>query len=510
MVLTYGDVRDWDADAVDEAGDTVRKRKERLLGLEDDLAATAVSWRWSGDVATAARQEIRKLNDRAEHLVAEASSVQRALYDASDGVRDLQHAVKDADAKAAATLYTITSDGAIRDDAPPIPQPQSRFEVEEMADIRQHRARVRAELDHEIQRIMTQAGEIDRTLADVMTKAAAGAISDGGATTLAAADVTQVTEDGHYKIGDPETPPIERDDDFGYDSEDSNWRDHLNKAEWLAKLRAAQIAGHLPDGTAMYEHYWKNTGKPKEFDYEKAYDEDSGVRAGVDQEIVRAQAAAEELIRAGNTNFSTTGQASNVHEDYYPRTENWQKAIGGYQVWSHGDVRVNGDTVTMEITVRGEDRYNFNGGQNDIATGAPDDENGRFTEIGWARPFDTHGSLTRTVTWQLGDVPDACSRPQKAARMMSHGDASETAARPRTTRESGDSGDRTGASAPDTFESDRERCSCPLREYHGVLPGTGGKRRRPSEHRGTEVRAERSSHRRGTADEAFLGVGSPA
>lgn len=411
MALTYGDVRNWDADAVDEAGNTVRKRKDRLLGLEDDLAATAVSWRWSGDAATAARQKIRKLNDRAEHVVAEASSVQRALYDASDGVRVLQHAVHDADAKAAANQFAITSDGAIRDGAPPMPQPQSRFEAEEMADIQQHRARVSAELDHEIQRIMTQAGEIDRTLADVMTRAAAEAISDGGVTSLAAADVTQVTEDGHYKIGDPEKPHIDRDDDFVYDSKDSNWRDHLNKTEWLAKLRGAQIAGHLPDGTAMYEHYWKNTGEPKEFDYEKAYSEDSGVRAGVDQEIVRAQAAAEELIRAGNANFSMTGQASAVPDEYYPRTENWQKAIGGYQVWSHGDVRVDGDTVTMEITVRGEDRYNFNGGQNDIETGAPDDENGRFTEIGWARPFDTNGSLTRTVTWQLGDVPDATPPP---------------------------------------------------------------------------------------------------
>lgn len=412
MVLTYGDVRDWDADVVDEAGNTVRKRKERLLGLEDDLAATAVAWHWSGDAATAARQEIRKLNDRAEHLVAEASSVQRALYDASDGVRNLQHAVKDADAKAAANQYTITSDGAIRDDAPPMPQPQSQFAAEEMADIQQHRTRVRVELDHEIQLILTQAGEIDRALADVMTMAADGAISDSGATSLAAADLTQVTEDGHYRIGDPERPDIERDDDFAYDSKDSNWRDQLNKLEWLAKLRGAQIAGQLPDGTAMYEHYWTNTGEPKELDYEKAYDDDSGVRAGVDQEIVRAQAAAEELIRAGNTNFSMTGQASAVPDEYYPQTENWQKAIGGYQVWSHGDVRVDGDTVTMEITVRGEDRYNFNGGQNDIATGAPDNENGRFTEIGWAKPFDTHGSLTRTVTWQLGDVPDPPPPPE--------------------------------------------------------------------------------------------------
>lgn len=67
-----------------------------------------------------------------------------------------------------------------------------------MADIQQHRAHVRIELAHEIQRIMTQAGEIDRTLADVMTKAAAGEISDSGATSLAAADLTQVTGDGHY------------------------------------------------------------------------------------------------------------------------------------------------------------------------------------------------------------------------------------------------------------------------------------------------------------------------
>ena len=51
MALTYGGVRNWDADAVDEAGNTVRKRKDRLLGLEDDLTATAVSWRWSGDLS---------------------------------------------------------------------------------------------------------------------------------------------------------------------------------------------------------------------------------------------------------------------------------------------------------------------------------------------------------------------------------------------------------------------------------------------------------------------------
>ncbi len=215
-----------------------------------------------------------------------------------------------------------------------------------------------------------------------------------------------VTKHGHYKIGNPEKPHIKFDEDFKYDSKDPNLGDHLSKAKWLAILRGAQIAGALPDGTAMYDHYWQNTGEPKKFNYEKAYKEDGGVRAGVDREIARAQIAAEELIRAGNTDFSMTGQASGVPKKYYPKTENWQKTIGDYQVWSHGRVHVEGNTVTMEITVNGEDRWNFNRGARDIGSGAADNENGRFTEIGWAKPFDTHGSLTRTVTWQLGEVPD--------------------------------------------------------------------------------------------------------
>lgn len=94
--------------------------------------------------------------------------------------------------------------------------------------------------------------------------------SDSGATSLAAADVTRVTEDGHYKIGDPERSYIKRDDGFTYNSKDSNWHDELAKWKWLAILHGAQALVHLPDATAMYEHYWKNTGEPKEFNYENS------------------------------------------------------------------------------------------------------------------------------------------------------------------------------------------------------------------------------------------------
>lgn len=226
------------------------------------------------------------------------------------------------------------------------------------------------------------------------------------AVALAAANPSQATKDGHYKVGNPEKPHIEFDDDFKYDSKKPESSDYTSRVKWLGLLSAAQLLGKFPDATAMYYHYWQNTGEPKEFDYEKAYKEDGGIRAGVDQEIARAQVAADELIRAGNTDFFMTGRASGVDKRYYPTTTDWQKTIGYYNIWIYGHAHVDGNTVTMKITVNGEDRYNFNRGEHDMATGAPDNENGRFTEIGWAKPFDTHGSLTRTVTWQLGDIHD--------------------------------------------------------------------------------------------------------
>ncbi|MGH3360158.1 MAG: hypothetical protein ACRDO7_15255 [Nocardioidaceae bacterium] len=205
----------------------------------------------------------------------------------------------------------------------------------------------------------------------------------------------------HFVIGEPTRPKITWDEDFIYDSKDSNWDDHLAKMKWLAMMQGAHVArSDLDDATTLYEHYWENNGEHIEFDYEEAYNEDSAVRANVATEIERAQRGAEALINAGNTNFSMTGDATEISA--YPHTENWQKAIGSYQQWSSADVTVEGDKVTMNVTVHAEDYYNFNKGATDLASGAPDNENGRFTEIGWAKPFESSGTVTRTVTWVLG------------------------------------------------------------------------------------------------------------
>ncbi|WP_067566666.1 hypothetical protein [Nocardia acidivorans] len=151
----------------------------------------------------------------------------------------------------------------------------------------------------------------------------------------------------------------------------------------------------------MYRHYWDNNGKPIEFDYDEGYREDKGITAAVDTEIGRAALAADALAKAGNRNFKITGDPKSADT----KTENWQKTIGGYQQWSHANVRIEGKKVVMDITVEAQDYYDFDKGKHDIATGASDAENGRFAELGWAKPFESHGSLTRTVTWDIGQPP---------------------------------------------------------------------------------------------------------
>lgn len=210
-----------------------------------------------------------------------------------------------------------------------------------------------------------------------------------------------------YTVGPPKKPAISWDEDFKYNSKSANFGDHVSAAKWKAKLNGAELLRpDLYDATRAYRHYWGNTGKPLEVNYERAYRQDANVRANIDGEVARTAAAVDQMARsAGNGSFQVTGPAR-VSANY-PSTENWQKTIGGYQQWSSANVTVNGNQVTMSVTVHAEDHYNFNRGQSDIASGASDNDNGRFTELGWARPFDTHGQVTRTITWTLGSPPSA-------------------------------------------------------------------------------------------------------
>lgn len=61
------------------------------------------------------------------------------------------------------------------------------------------------------------------------------------------------------------------------------------------------------------------------------------------------------------------------------------------------DIRIRAD-----ITIHAEDRYNFNPGAKDIATGIPDSANGRFELCGLAHQYMNYGRVTRSASWMKG------------------------------------------------------------------------------------------------------------
>ncbi|MBX7212645.1 MAG: WXG100 family type VII secretion target [Thermoflexales bacterium] len=94
----------------------------------------------------------------------------------------------------------------------------------------------------------------------------------------------------------------------------------------------------------------------------------------------------------------------------YPETGNWQKAIGAFPFWTSAtaSMEIGPDGLKhyrMEFTIHAEDRYNFNPGAQDIATGAPEAANGRFEVVGLARQYTNYGEATRVVEWVEGQTP---------------------------------------------------------------------------------------------------------
>lgn len=85
-------------------------------------------------------------------------------------------------------------------------------------------------------------------------------------------------------------------------------------------------------------------------------------------------------------------------------SENWQKTLGAFVAWGSATVTYKNGQYTMIFTLNVKDRYNFNRGMSDIATGISDDVNGRFAVLGWAKSFMTYGELVRMVKWNEGGI----------------------------------------------------------------------------------------------------------
>ncbi len=243
-----------------------------------------------------------------------------------------------------------------------------------------------------------------------------------------------------YIEHDGEAPEIAHDhgflDDGSGNVDESRRReptmgDHFARLKWLAKLEVAEaLRPDLVDGTSAYRHFLFGGGRQREFDYQRFIDDDSS-GARVWQSVLEdARFAAVEYHdglmgstpRAGTWTFRLRTDPVGVGSDGrypYPATENWQKAIGGHSIWSELDVTVEVEEAPrraraageaegeaeasvayirrfeVDLTLHMEDMYNFNPGQADIASGIPDDDNGRFEITGLGHEFLQVATLER-------------------------------------------------------------------------------------------------------------------
>lgn len=220
-------------------------------------------------------------------------------------------------------------------------------------------------------------------------------------------------QSGPFRIGPPLRPQIEHDNGFldQFALREPTLADRANLLRWRAMLEGSEaLRPGLSDANGAYRHFLDGEGRDRTFSYERYVENDANGQTTLRNLITDAQRHAE-VIGQGRTQFSITSDAypagGSDARFPYPETENWQKTIGAHSLWTSADVQVTGSapnrTFTLTFTLHAEDRYNFNPGAADIATGIPDSDNGVFEITGLAHQYMNYGELTRVVTWTEGD-----------------------------------------------------------------------------------------------------------
>ena len=232
--------------------------------------------------------------------------------------------------------------------------------------------------------------------------------------------------------------------------QDPGWADHLERMKWIAKLEAAELLRpDLVDGTSAYRHFLFGGGATRDIEYGRFLENDSSGQTVLasaledtrqaalerhDQDLAGAEPA--EGSRSYQIRTGTMSVTSGDARYPYPATENWQKAIGAHTIWIEANVTV---TVTrihdpsterpagvpeegemsssesgppsftrsfeIEMTIHAEDMYNFNPGDEDIATGTPDSANGRFEITGLGHEYLNRGTFTQSFDFEASMDP---------------------------------------------------------------------------------------------------------
>lgn len=229
---------------------------------------------------------------------------------------------------------------------------------------------------------------------------------------------------GGFKVGAAARPSIVHDNGFldafdevtgtgdpKYKERSPTLGDYGSLLFWEAKLEAGRkLRPDLWAGLNAYDHFLHGNGANRDFSYESFVAGDNSGRTTLSNAILHTIKQAEILCGHGQT-VQITSKAFTTSQEGpfsmpYPDTENWQKAIGGHSIWISATVSCNliqGNwTYAMAFTLHAEDRYNFNPGQEDIATSTPDAENGIFEITRLAHQYTQYATLNRQVGWIAG------------------------------------------------------------------------------------------------------------
>jgi hypothetical protein len=246
-----------------------------------------------------------------------------------------------------------------------------------------------------------------------------------------------------FTEGAPKRPDIHHDHGFLDDGkgnidaskrESPTWKDYRSYYWWKTKLEGAEVLRKdLKNATDAYRHFLVDAdGKDFDVDYNAFLNSDDAGKTVLKSAIedTRSSAIAIHDGKVTTPPTSKTEDSFSITSDTipvgggdsrypYPKTENWQKAIGAHFIWIDGAVKVTSDPALkkrqfeIRMTIHMEDMYNFNPGAHDIATGVADAENGRFEITGLGKEFLSKATVGRTIKFSVpfGPLPDTRVQP---------------------------------------------------------------------------------------------------
>jgi len=194
----------------------------------------------------------------------------------------------------------------------------------------------------------------------------------------------------------------------------AKWVTMLEGAEALCNAQTGKLIAlcngeDLSDANAAYRHFLFGNGEDRVLNYERFIQGDP-----VGSQLIRNLLADfqyhTEIIGKHRTKFSVTSTLYAVGDGGiadYPKTSNWQKTLGAHFFWVSANLVISANAngrlrYQADLTMHVEDRYNFNPGSKDVATGIPDSANGRFELSGLGKQYMHYATLVRHVTWESG------------------------------------------------------------------------------------------------------------